>query len=132
MNEYTCLVNIMGAVIVIGLKAENTEGVRSLVTEYFNKLGYYDAEITSIKEGLISIEELQNIQDVVEAIPPKRFEGDLKKLRRLLGNDTLPDYKEDFETAKSLNKESDDLPLPEWRPTEDDKIMFMKCGISYK
>ena len=136
MSNYTVLVKLMNSVVILGIKAESEQVARDLALEYFDKMGYDDVQISSCQEGLMPIDDIRDLgEEVLDAIPPSQFKNDLLALRELVKSQgPLPRYKPDFEEAKKINKELDDVEegLPPWDLSEDDKCMFMKYGISSK
>lgn len=133
--NFTVMVKVMNSLVVLGIKAPSAEDAQSLAREYFDKMGYDDAEITSCEEGLVSVEELQKMTNLMEAIPPSKFNFDLQALRHLAPKyGHMPKADEDLEEAKQINKELDAVEegLPPWSLSESDKCFLMKYGISYK
>ena len=127
---YTVFVKVDDALVVLGIKAASDEVARELALEYFTKLGYEDVEISSCQEGMMPIEEIKKVGNVMDAIPPSQFSFDLGLLRSISKEDREAvemTYKKDT----SNKPEPVDDPLPPWEPSEADKLFFHKYGISF-
>jgi hypothetical protein len=131
---YTVLVKLEDSIVILGIKAETEEVARELALEYFTHMGYNGIQIASCEEGLISIEEIKQMRDVLDCIPPSRFSSDLRALRMLAKeHGSMPDAETDLKEAKKVNKERDTVEesLPPWDLTEDDKCLLRKYGIAF-